>query len=112
MTLERLEIIRREGVAADLQSLIHFEPREVYTRVLVKYEKFSATLICLPAGSSIDTHVSLANACIQVVQGRGVCQSGGKEIPLREGSFVFTPPHVENSVKAEEDLAFLLCLAH
>lgn len=112
MDLERFEIIKREGLAENLLELVRFDLEDVYTKVLVKFENYSCTLICVRAGSSIDTHISSANCSIQVLEGSGVCISAGKQISLSAGTFVFTPPYVENSLRAEEDLAFVLCLAH
>lgn len=112
MELERFELLKREGVAEDLRDLVRFDLDDVYTKVLVKFENYSCTLICVRAGCSIDTHISSACCSIQVIEGKGSCMSGGREVPLVDGSFVFTPPYVENSLRADEDLAFLLCLAH
>jgi nitric oxide dioxygenase len=66
--------------------------------------------MCLAKGSDIDTHTSTKNGCVQVLKGKGVFTLFDKEIEMKPGIFIFMPADAPHSLRAEEDLAILLCL--
>ena len=66
--------------------------------------------MCLAKGTDIDTHTSTKVGVVQVLKGKGTFKLFDEEIEMKEGVFIFMPKDAPHSLKAEEDLAILLCL--
>lgn len=89
---------------------MQFSNGGIFSKVLAKSKTYHYTLMCLAKGSDIDTHTSTKNGCVQVLKGRGVFNLCGEEIVLEPGVFIYMPANSPHSLKADEDLAILLCL--
>ena len=89
---------------------MQFPKDGIFSSVLAKSDSFNYTLMCLAKGSEIDTHTSTKNGCVQILKGKGRFRLFDNEIELNEGIFIFMPANAPHSLKAEEDLALLLCL--
>lgn len=98
------------GFSKDLNSMMEFPKEGIFSKVLAKDENFNYTLMCLAKNSDIDTHTSSKNGVVYVIKGKGTFLLEGKEIEMKEGVFIFMPENAKHSLKAEEDLAILLCL--
>jgi len=101
-----------KGFSVDLNEVMQFSAGGVFSKVLIKSTSYHYTLMCLAAGADIDTHTSTKNGAVQVLKGKGVFVLQGKEIALAPGVFIFMPADAPHSLRAEEDLAILLCLSH
>jgi nitric oxide dioxygenase len=66
--------------------------------------------MCLAKGTDIDTHTSSKNGVVQVLKGSGIFRLFDRDIEMRPGIFIFMPADAPHSLKADEDLAILLCL--
>lgn len=64
----------------------------------------------LASGTDIGEHTSTKNGVVQVLKGKGIFQLFDKEIEMKPGIFIFIPKDTPHSLKADEDLAILLCL--
>ena len=98
------------GFSKDLNELMQFPKEGVFSTVLAKSDTYNYTLMCLAAGTDIDEHTSTKNGVVQVLKGKGTFKLFDKEIEMFPGQFIFMPANAPHSLKAEEDLAILLCL--
>ena len=101
----------QEGFSAKLSELMSFPAGGVYSKVLAKGERFNFSIMCLARGAEIDTHTSTKNGGLYVLRGKGTFILQAEQIAMEPGSFIFLPADAPHSVKAAEDLAFLLCLS-
>ncbi|MBD3164629.1 cupin domain-containing protein [Candidatus Woesearchaeota archaeon] len=99
-----------EGFSKNLNELMQFPKEGVFSTVLAKGENYNHTLMCLTAGTDIDTHTSAKNGVVQVLKGSGIFKLYDKDIEMKPGVFIFMPRDAPHSLNAEEDLAILLCL--
>ena len=100
----------KKGFFKELNKLMEFPKEGIFSTVLAKSDSFNYTLMCLAKGTNIDTHTSTKNGCVQVLKGRGIFKLFGKDIRMKQGVFIFMPKNAPHSLKADEDLAILLCL--
>ena len=87
-------------------------PREgVFSKVLAKGDVSNHTLMCLAKGTDISEHTSTREAAVTVIKGKGSFVLNGKKIKMEPGTFIFMPKDAPHSLRADEDLAFLLSLS-
>jgi len=96
----------------DLNELMEFPKKGIFSRVLAKSNNYNYTLMCLSKGTDIDTHTSTKNGAVIVLKGKGLFKLFDKDIEMKQGLFIFMPKDAPHSIKAEEDLAILLCLTN
>ncbi len=89
---------------------MQFPSEGIFSTVIAKSDIYNYTLMCLGAGADIDEHTSTKNGVVQVLKGKGIFKLFEKEIKMKEGIFIFMPKNAPHALKAEEDLAILLCL--
>ena len=99
-----------KGFSKDLNGLMQFPKEGIFSTVLAKSDSYNYTLMCLAGGTDIDTHTSTKNGVVQVLRGKGVFTLFDKKIRMEPGVFIFMPKDAPHALKAEEDLAILLCL--
>ncbi len=99
-----------KGFSVKLNEEMKFSEGGIYSKVLYKTETKNYTLMCLAAGSDIDTHTSTKSGCVQVLKGKGEFVLFDQTIKMEPGTFIYMPANAPHSLKAEEDVAFLLCL--
>ena len=99
-----------KGFWKDLNKMMEFPKEGIFSKVLAKSEKYNYTLMCLAKGSDIDTHTSTKTGVIQVLRGKGIFRLFDKEIEMKPGVFIFMPANSPHALRADEDLAILLCL--
>ena len=102
----------KEGFSKNLNELMQFPKEGVFSTVLAKSDtyNYNYTLMCLAAGTDIDEHTSTKAGVVQVLKGKGTFTLFDKEIEMKPGIFIFMPKDAPHSLKADEDLAILLCL--
>ena len=100
----------KDGFSLDLNEIMQFTDRGIFSRVLAKSDTYHFTVMCLAKGADLDTHTSTKSGGVIVLKGKGTFNLEGKEILLGPGVFIFMPAGAKHSLAAEEDLAFLLCL--
>lgn len=100
-----------KGFFEDLNKIMKFPEGGIFSKVLAKSNTYNYTLMCLAKGTEIDTHTSTKRGCVQVLKGKGEFTLNGKQILMKQGVFIFMPANAPHSLKANEDLAILLCLS-
>lgn len=101
---------QEQGFHKDLNDMMEFPNGGVFSKVLAKSDTYNHTLMCLSAGTDIDEHTSTKNGVVLVLKGKGTFKLFDKKIEMKPGVFIFMPKNAPHSLKAEEDLAILLCL--
>ncbi len=99
-----------KGFARDLSELMQFPTEGIFSTVLAKDEGYNYTLMCLAAGTDIDEHTSTKTGVVQVLKGKGIFTLFDNEIEMKEGTFIFMPANAPHALRADENLAILLCL--
>ena len=95
----------------DLHDSIKYITGGIKSTVLVKNGNSQYNLFCLTAGTKIKEHTSACDAVISVVEGKGQLTLGDEDITLVPGVFVFMLANTPHTVRAKENLAFMLILS-
>jgi len=99
-----------KGFSKDLNEMMQFPKEGIFSTVLAKSENYNYTLMCLAAGTNIDTHTSTKTGVVQVLKGNGIFRLFDEDIEMKPGKFIFMPKDAPHSLKAKEDVAIMLCL--
>lgn len=99
-----------EGFSKELFEMMEFPKEGIFSKVLAKSDSYNYTLMCLAKDSDIDTHTSTKNGVVVVLKGKGTFTLFDKKIEMKPGTLIFMPKNAPHSLKADEDLAILLCL--
>ncbi|MDZ4242669.1 MAG: cupin domain-containing protein [Candidatus Omnitrophota bacterium] len=104
-------MMTEKGFSLNVKEEIQFPKSGIFSKVLAKSPTYNYTLMCLARGTDIDTHTSTKNGCVYVIQGKGVFRLFDQDIAMKEGVCIFMPANAPHALKADQDLAFLLCLS-
>ncbi len=83
----------------------------IVSRTLVNEGGLRCVLFDFAAGQELTEHTNPMAATVQVLAGTGTMTLGDQEHGLQAGTWVYIPPHLPHSVRAQERLVFLLTLA-
>lgn len=70
-----------------------------------------ATLFCMSSGSEISSHTSTKKGHVYVIEGKGIFNLEGNEIDMEEGVLIYMNADAVHSLKALDNLSFLLILS-
>nr|VFK37431.1 MAG: nitric oxide dioxygenase [Candidatus Kentron sp. TC]VFK37648.1 MAG: nitric oxide dioxygenase [Candidatus Kentron sp. TC]VFK51537.1 MAG: nitric oxide dioxygenase [Candidatus Kentron sp. TC] len=99
-----------KGFSKDLNEMMEFPEKGIFSKVLAKSASYHYTLMCLAQGTDIDTHMSTKAGVVQVLKGTGSFTLFDREIRMNPGVFIFMPKNAPHALQADEDLAILLAL--
>ena len=94
----------------DIKELIEYPKEGILSKILFKTKKQDVSLFCMAKGTEIDEHTSTKQGFVYIIEGKGVFNLEGKDIKMKEGVFIFMKENAKHSLKAEENIAFLLTL--
>lgn len=100
-----------KSTVKNLYETMEFPKEGVFSKVLAKGDFSNHTLMCLAKGTDITEHTSTREAAVTILKGKGTFRLNGKKIRMAPGVFIFMPKDAPHSLKADEDLAFLLSLS-
>ncbi len=95
----------------DLNKEIKFSKGGIVSKVITEGKESEISLFCMAKGTAMSEHTSGREATVLVLKGKGIFNLAGKDITLAPGVLVFMPARTKHSLKAEENMAFLLYLA-
>ena len=95
-----------------INELIQYPEKGIFSRVIFKSQKLEMTLFCLARGTEISDHTSTREALVSVYEGRGEFILAGEKIEMKAGTLIHFLPDAVHSLKAHDNLAFLLFLAN
>jgi|SRR3989338_6565277 len=98
-------------VVENLEEVMKFSEKGIFSKVLVKTNISNHTLLCMAKGTDMSEHTSTREAAVTVLKGKGTFVLRGKKIKMKPGVFIFMPKNAPHSLSADEDLAILLSLS-
>jgi len=94
----------------NVANIIEFREGGIFSKVLAHGKHFSATLMCMAAGTAMDEHSTPRAGILHIIQGRGEFVLEGEKLVMEPGALIKMNPSAKHALSAEEDLAFLLYL--
>ncbi|MBC8500144.1 MAG: cupin domain-containing protein [Nanoarchaeota archaeon] len=94
----------------NLKELIEYPGDGVLSKDVIRTDKLNVTLFCMAKGTSISEHTSTKQGTIYVIEGKGVFNLEGKDIPMLPGVFIHMKENAVHSLKADENMSFFLLL--
>ena len=94
----------------NIKKLIEYSKEGVLSKVLVNTDKNNITLFCMAKGTEISEHTSTKEGFIFVVEGKGTFNLEGENIEMSQDDFIFMKKNTVHSVKAKENMSFILSL--
>ncbi len=102
--------MQNEYTSEQLMDLIDYSPNGILSKVIVKNENTNITLFCMAKGTEMTEHTTTKQASVQVVEGNGIFNLEGKDIPMTPGRFIYMQENVRHALKATENTSFILTL--
>jgi len=99
-----------KGVFKNLEGMIEFAKDGIVSKVVAEVEGNEISLFCMAAGQQLSTHSASFPAVIHVLQGKGMVVLGKEAYEANPNSWFSLPKNLPHSVKATENLVFLLTL--
>jgi len=93
-----------------INELIKYSPKGIFSKEIVKNDKFDVTLFCLAQGTEISEHTSTKQGFVYVVEGQGVFNLEGQDISMSPGVFIYMKANSVHSLKADANTSFILAL--
>ena len=94
----------------NIDKLIDYSKDGILSKVLINTKKNNITLFCMAKGTEISEHTSTKEGFIFVVEGKGTFNLEGEDIEMSPGIFIFMQKNAVHSVKAKENMTFILSL--
>jgi len=96
----------------NVNNLIEYPSDGILSKEIFKTNKLNITLFCMAKGTELSEHTSTREATVFVIEGKGVFNLEGKNIPMLPGVFIFMGSNAVHSLKAEENTTFILSLVN
>lgn len=94
----------------NIKELIEYPKEGILSKILFKNNKLDATLFCMSKGSELSKHTSTKQAIIFVIEGEGLFNLEGEKIEMKPSVFISMKKNAVHSLKAKENLSFILSL--
>ena len=94
----------------NVRELISYSSGGVFSKVLDKNSTGDVTLFCMAAGTDMSEHTASRDGFIYVVEGDGIFNLEGTDIPMKEGVMFSMKKDAKHSLKANADTTFILFL--
>ena len=95
----------------NLSPLISYSDGGITSKVILRTEKKNVTLFCMAKGTDISEHTASKEAFIMVLEGKGIFTLNEKNIVMEKGVYIHMEKNAPHSLKAEENMSFLLILS-
>lgn len=90
--------------------LLQYQEQGIVSRILVRAEKGSVTLMAFDKGQELSEHSAPFDALVHLLEGEAQVIIGGKENRLQGGDVVVMPANIPHAVKAPERFKMLLTM--
>ncbi len=94
----------------NIKDLIEYSKDGVISKEIIKSDKINVTLFCMARATEISEHTSTKEGFVYVVEGKGVFNLEGKDIIMKPGIIISMRKNAVHSLKAIEDMTFILSL--
>jgi nitric oxide dioxygenase len=95
---------------ADLKKMISYSPGGIVSKEIFKSERLELGLYCMAKGSQMAEHTSTREVIVHVIGGKGVFRLGKEMIAMAPGVVIRMKPNAKHSLKADEDVSFILLM--
>ncbi len=93
----------------NVKDLIEYSEKGILSKDVNK-KGIDMSLFCMAKGTDISDHTSTKAGFVYVIEGKGIFNLKGEDIELSEGVFIHIEANEVHSLKAEENLSFILGL--
>lgn len=94
----------------EIKQLIEYPTEGIISKKVIKTDKADVSLFCMAKGTEISNHTSTQQGFVHVIEGKGIFNLEGKDIEMKENAFIYMKENAVHSLKAEENVSFLLIL--
>ena len=96
--------------AKSLSELIQYADGSVVSKTILDKKVGTITLFAFDAGQGLSEHQAPYDAVVQIIDGNGLLNIGGKDIDVSAGQIIVMPANVPHSVTANEKFKMLLTM--
>jgi len=100
----------RKGIFKNLEEMIEFAQDGIVSKTIAQVEGNETSLFCMASGQQLSTHTASFPAVIHILQGKGEITLDKDVYEAKPNSWFSMPKNLPHSVKATENLVFLLTL--
>src|SRR5436190_23498517 len=100
----------RERIVS-LAAETRFVPNGIVSRTLLRTSNTRTVLFGFSEGQELTEHTSTQHALIQILSGECEFSLSGKAHAMKQGDFLYMPPHLPHAVKAIRQFSMLLTLS-
>lgn len=90
--------------------MIEYPKGGILSKEIFKGENVDITLFCMSGKTEISEHTSTREGFVFVLEGKGIFNLEGKDIPMLSGTFIRLRANAVHSIKTEENTSFILSL--
>ena len=94
----------------DIKEMIDYSNGGIISKVIEKNDVGDVTLFSMSKETEISTHTSIKAGYVYVVEGDGIFNLEGEEIPMKSGVLIFMDANAKHSLSAKENTSFILIL--
>ncbi|OGZ33157.1 MAG: hypothetical protein A2174_00170 [Candidatus Portnoybacteria bacterium RBG_13_41_18] len=96
----------------NIEKLIEYPKNGILSKEIVKNDKLNVTLFCMAGGTEISEHTSTRQGFVYVIERDGNFSLEGKNIKMAPGIFIYINKNAVHSIKADENIGFILVLTN
>jgi len=94
----------------DLKEMIDYSNNGIISKVIEKNDIGDVTLFGMSKDTEISEHTSTKQGYVYVIEGEGIFNLEGEEIPMKPGVLIFMDANAKHSLSAKENTTFILIL--
>ena len=95
-----------------INELIEYSEGGILSKEIIRDKNLNVTLMCMGAGTELSEHTSTKQGTVYVIEGKGVFNLEGEEIVMEPGVLIYMGADAVHSLKAEENVSFVLSLTN
>lgn len=100
----------QKTLVKDLKKMIEFADSGTVSKTILDEPFGKVVLFSMAAGQALSEHTASMPALVEILEGKGEFILGKKQESVQPGSWIYLPKNLKHSVKAQENLVFLLTL--
>ena len=94
----------------NVNEMINYSEGGIMSKVIRQDTAGDVTLFCMSKDTEISEHTSTKAGHVYVIEGDGIFNLEGKEIPMKPGTLIFMNANDKHSLSAKENTSFILIL--
>jgi quercetin dioxygenase-like cupin family protein len=90
--------------------MINYSEKGITSKVIKKNNVGDVTLFCMSKDTEISEHTSTKSGFVYVIEGNGIFNLEGEDIPMNPGTLIFMDANAKHSLSAKHNTSFILIL--